>query len=258
MNTMSLSIGYATCALRIYDPLVYTFFRSLYTEKVLHQTPRVCVRVDIVEGKRHTIIDVSKKQITIAFPQKDKEYIVLFDMLRGAVSQFLPLVHTVLIHASVVVMNNKAYIFVGDTGAGKTTMRTLFARYPCYGDDTAVVSCAHGTCLAFPSPWYETSKQIYKGAGIPIAGIYFIYHGKKNIVTRCTTASAYMKIVKNLKHYLIQPYTVMTKGLPLFQRKDAVAITAMSETLARTVPCYMLGFTPNSLAIVDMILVHSQ
>jgi len=258
MNTMYIPVGTAFFALRIQDPAVYTFFQSLYQERGKGRTARVCVSVDIVRGKRNTVIDAAKKQIVLSFPSRDKEYGVLFDMLRGAVSQFLPLAHTMLLHASVVVMSGKAYIFVGDVGAGKTTIRTLLSQYPCYGDDTAVISFQKNKVLAFPSPWYETSKQIYLGPGAPIAGIYFISHTKKHVVKRVSTATSYIEVVKNLKHYLIKPYQVQTDGLLPFQTNAAVAISSLSETFVRTTPCYTLGFTPKSLAFLDMILVHSH
>ncbi len=258
MNTIYIPVGSAMCALHIHDPAVYAFFQSLYKEKINRHTARVCVSVDIVNGKRNTVIDTSKKRIVLSFPSRNKEYGVLFDMLRGAVSQFLPLANTILLHASVVVIRGKAYVFVGDIGAGKTTIRTLLSSHPCYGDDTAVISFQKGIGMAFPSPWYETSKQIYTGPGVAIAGIYVISHSKKNVVKKISVAAAYMQVVKNLKHYLIKPYQLKTTGLSSFQTNAAVAISSLSETLARGTPCWTLGFTPKSLAFLDMILVHSH
>jgi len=258
MNTMYLSIGNATCFLRIHEASVYDFFCSVYAKGAIRRTTRPCVTIDIITGELGTSIDGPNKRVMISFPQKITDYAVLFDMIRGAISQFLPFVDTILLHASVVVIKKKAYIFSGDVGVGKTTIMTLLSDYQSYGDDTAVISLRNGTVLAFPSPLYETSKCVYTGSRVPIAGIYFISHHKDNVVTRMPMSKAYMHVVKNLKHYLIKPYTIKKQGLASFQAKDAIAITSISEKVARHVPCYSLQFTNKNLAFLDLLLIHSN
>jgi hypothetical protein len=62
----------------------------------------------------------------------------------------------ILIHSSSSRSDNSAYIFVGKSGAGKTTtMRMLTNKYPPLGDDSSIIKKEGGNYYFYQTPFFE-------------------------------------------------------------------------------------------------------
>lgn len=95
---------------------------------------------------------------------------------------------TLLIHASIVENNNRAYIFLGASGRGKSTHSDLWTKHIAgsrlINDDNPVVRIAtDGTPTIYGSPW-SGKRPIYMNVHYPIGGMTAIEQEKENRIEK--------------------------------------------------------------------------
>jgi hypothetical protein len=85
------------------------------------------------------------------------------------------------LHASGVVLGGKSVLFVGDSGAGKTTLARLYERYargtPILSDDRIAVCRKRGRFSGFGTPWHG-SGRFASPEGRPLGAIFFLSHAE--------------------------------------------------------------------------------
>ena len=95
---------------------------------------------------------------------------------------------TLLAHSSVVENNNRAYMFLGTSGRGKSTHSDLWVKHikgsTLINDDNPVIRIAHdGTPTVYGSPW-SGKRPIYKNVHYPIGGLAAIGQSKENSIRK--------------------------------------------------------------------------
>ncbi len=253
MQTFHIPIAGTAFDIQTDEAEIIRFISNVYASSqlpILKNDPLTTITISY--GPAHITVDITKKMALILTPEKSPNLPLVFDMVRSGVSQFLPLHDALLLHASVVVSDNQAYIFSGPVGAGKSTIRKLLNAKPCYGDDTAVLKRETHGWVAYPSPLYESSQRVYEGKKVPIKGIYFIYQNK-NQLTRLPLSTAYIEVVRGLKHYLNDPFTIHSTGVNNLEKHVTNVTNDLCEQIARSIPCYSLGFSNNNLAFWDLV-----
>ena len=90
----------------------------------------------------------------------------------------------VMLHASCVEYEGKAYLFSARSGTGKSTHTHLWLKYlpgsRIINDDKPAIRCVDGVYYAYGTPWSgKTDESV--NIGIPIAGITFLSRGENNI-----------------------------------------------------------------------------
>src|SRR3989475_11859333 len=89
------------------------------------------------------------------------------------------------VHAcGVVAPNGQGYLFVGQSGAGKTTMARLWQKAKAGGimilsDDRIILRKSNGTVWMYGTPWHGEA-ELASAAHAPLAGIYLLRHGTSN------------------------------------------------------------------------------
>jgi len=97
------------------------------------------------------------------------------DYLLGSVLAFvLRLRGTVPLHASAIVVDERAIVFAGSPGAGKSTTAAAFALlgYPVLSDDIVVIADEGGVMMAHPSHghlsvWPDTAQGLFAKESLP-------------------------------------------------------------------------------------------
>lgn len=90
---------------------------------------------------------------------------------------YLALNNGIIVHASGLNINGEGVLFLGDSGAGKSTIAEFFVNH--YGmdsilcDDRMILRYCDGQWLAFGSPWHGTYNH-YTTHGVPLKAMYFI------------------------------------------------------------------------------------
>lgn len=90
----------------------------------------------------------------------------------------------VMLHASCVEYEGKAYLFSARSGTGKSTHTHLWLKYlpgaRIINDDKPAIRCIDGKFYAYGTPWSgKTDESVNEG--VPIAGITFLSRGENKI-----------------------------------------------------------------------------
>lgn len=144
------------------------------------------------------------RQATLFVPQKMVE--TNSTCIRAALDTSLMLIYafatatkqTLLFHSSTVVWNNKAYMFLGKSGTGKSTHTRLWLKYiegtHLLNDDNPVVRIApDGTPMVCGSPW-SGKTPCYKNEVYPIGGIVKLNQYPENKIRALSVLEAYAVI----------------------------------------------------------------
>ena len=102
---------------------------------------------------------------------------------------------TLLMHSSVVENKNRAYMFLGASGRGKSTHSDLWTRHidgsRLINDDNPVVRLApDGTPHVYGSPW-SGKRPVYMDVHYPIGGITAIEQAKENSIAKENIPTAF-------------------------------------------------------------------
>lgn len=146
------------------------------------------------------------------------------------------------IHASGVVdTQGKGYLFVGQSGAGKTTMARLWGDelgIKVLGYDRIILRKMDNTMWMYRTPW-QSEPMSASSACVPLKAIYILEKAQKNEVISQTPTKSITRL--------------FACSFPPFYNPDALNFTlGFLEDVARDVPCYALKFTPDK-SVVEFI-----
>lgn len=103
------------------------------------------------------------------------------------------------LHAAGVEIEHKGYLFLGDSGAGKSTIAGFFedelGGERVYSDDRIIVRDHGGQWLMHGSPWHGTLARI-KPASLPLGGFCFIEQDSVHRVKRLSRSEALAKLAQ--------------------------------------------------------------
>ena len=143
-----------------------------------------------------------------------------------------------LAHAAGMVRSGKAFIFPGVSEAGKSTFSRLLRESRCgkvLSDERMIVRGINGVMHAFGTPWAGTAGIARNGSG-PLAGIFFLKHGKNNRIEKLDAASAADRLLPMI-------------SIPWYDIEVVAPIIAFAKKVFAVVPAYELSFTPDHSAV---------
>lgn len=107
----------------------------------------------------------------------------------------LSVVHlkTVAIHSSSIVYQNNAFLYLGESGTGKSTHTRLLCQYladaELLNDDSPILRVIHGRCFVYGSPW-SGKTQCYKQKRALLAGVVKLCQAPKNLLEQLSLHKA--------------------------------------------------------------------
>lgn len=147
----------------------------------------------------------------------------------------------VLLHASAVRDGERGLLFSGVSGAGKSTMASLWDGRPgvtVLSDDRVIVREWDGRFWAYGTPWHG-SARISSPEAVPLDSIYVLRHAGENRVASLQPLDTASRL--------------LVRSFPTFWDSEGMVFTLrFLANLCQRVPCYDLGFTPGE-RIVDLI-----
>ncbi len=157
---------------------------------------------------------------------------------------------TLLIHASAVVFNGRAYLFQGKSGTGKSTHARLWvqniAGANLLNDDNPVIRfTADGTATAYGSPW-SGKTPCYRNAFAPVGAFVRIVRAKENALHRLAPLNAYASLSTSV---FFMPF--LSDGLLEIRHKTV-------ERLIGTVCCCEMHCRPDADAALTCMKAVSQ
>lgn len=147
---------------------------------VYSQLPEVFIRVR--EKKTYMIFyeEIQRRRIRTFYHISDAQFILI---LRRVIQKLLASKGGVMIHASGVLIKNKAYIFTGSSGAGKSTaMQFLASKYTAIADDSVIIKRESGEFFLYQTPFKEAQEWVIKKLGkYQLGGIFAL---EKSLIDR--------------------------------------------------------------------------
>jgi len=148
----------------------------------------------------------------------------------------------VLLHACGVSDHGRGLLFVGSSGAGKSTMAELWKNgegVTILSDDRVIVREEEGRFWAYGTPWHGDAR-LCSPESVPLEAIFLIRHGGENSIMRLEEAR---KVVSGL----------LVRSFPTFWKAEGMAFALeFLDRMSRGVPCYDLGFMPDK-SIVQLV-----
>ena len=145
---------------------------------------------------------------------------------------------TALFHSSVVSYQGKAYMFLGQSGTGKSTHSSLWLKYiegtELVNDDNPVVRIIDGVARVYGSPW-SGKTPCYRNVVYPVGGIVKLDQAPYNEIKRLKGVKAYAVIVPSISG-------------KRWDKKIAEGLHETENLLVQLVPVWHLDCLPDEAA----------
>jgi len=144
----------------------------------------------------------------------------------------------VLVHGCGLIYQGKGILFIGSSGAGKTTIANLWKAVPdttILSDDRLILRKKEGQVWVYGTPWHGTAN-LASPQGVPVERIFLIRHNAKNAVVQ------------------LPPTQIATElfvcSFPTFWNPVGLAYTLQFlGEIAESVSSYALEFTPDQTTV---------
>lgn len=146
-----------------------------------------------------------------------------------------------LLHACCVDDSGAGYLFLGESGAGKSTMANLWDKEKgatVLSDDRVLVSLNDRGLIAYGTPWHGTEKYAVN-AGVPVKKIFFIRHAYKNALSMVNGVTAASELVRNA-------------FLPFWDRERMEYSTEFLIQVSQSARLFSFGVYPDR-KIIDLV-----
>jgi len=143
----------------------------------------------------------------------------------------------VMMHSSCVLADGKVMLFVGMSGAGKTTLGRLWREYGgiLLNDERNLLLPNGRGVTAGASPWHGEENQVNPATG-PLAAVFFLNQAPSNTLRA-------MELSESLPRMLTAAF------VPVFIPDGAAATLEACAAVLEAVPAYELNFTPDVRAV---------
>jgi len=218
-------------------PPIWALYRQNGTSiiKIQHESP------DLV---RTLVLQPPIEKADLYFTEKSPRFM---DPFFGPTLELL-MVHTLaegkgaIIHACGISLNGKGILFVGESGAGKSTMAKMWDQetgVDVLSDDRNIVRKKGDQFWTFGTPWHGEAK-FASPESVILERIFFLRHGKENAINEIKGS---------------HPVSLfLTTSFPPYWDSDGMVYTLeMLTDLTAQVPCQELTFRPDR-STIDFVL----
>ena len=146
-----------------------------------------------------------------------------------------------LIHAAGINFKGKGYVFLGRSGAGKTTLSKQFIQKnycDLLSDDRVIVRKIDDQFKVFGTPW-PGEGGITSNRSLPLSGMFFLSHGDSNRIEELSPQNALEKLLPVV-------------SIPWYDSGIMTEILSFCEVLISRIPVYALHFRPDT-GVVNML-----
>ena len=168
---------------------------------------------------------------------------------------------TTAMHASATLYRNRALLFLGESGTGKSTHSRLWRENipgaELLNDDSPILGCRRGEIRVWRSPW-SGKESCYRNESYPVAAFVRLVQSSQNRIRRLVPVEALGALLPSAPPALIRDAGVCDAicsllgdavvRVPVYRlecRPDAEAARLVWHTIFGTVPSEC-GFTPGS------------
>lgn len=154
-----------------------------------------------------------------------------------------------MLHSSAIELEGRAYLFSGDSGAGKSTHTGLWQQVfgsaaQIFNDDKPALRLVEGVWYAYGTPW-SGKNGINQNKRVPLAGICFMKKANHNAIRRLSHQEAMTRIVRQTMRrfssvenldLMLQQLEALVQRIPVYElenRPEPEAARLSYETMRR-------------------------
>lgn len=166
------------------------YYKGFITKKKLSEVHATIHFIERLGMEIMSIKQSQKKFINFYELNSKKEIISFYQIgiyqisiiLREIIQKLLADNHGFILHASASLFKNKAYIFLGKSGAGKSTsMRLLHDKYKALADDGIIIKKEKGGDYLYQTPFIDKEAWVNKTSiRYKIGPLFFLNKSEKN------------------------------------------------------------------------------
>ena len=152
----------------------------------------------------------------------------------------------VIIHGCGIEKDGEGILFVGESGAGKSTIANLWNReggIEILSDDRIIVRKIGDKFRMYGTPWHGES-QFVSPRGVALKKMYFLRHGAHNEIQPLNGAAPVQQLLQ-------------CSFPPFWDAKGMEFALELFSQLSAEVPCYQLEFKPDR-SVIDFLLMNNQ
>ena len=146
-----------------------------------------------------------------------------------------------VVHACAVDYRGQGWLFLGTSGAGKTTLANLWREesgVTLLSDDRVIIRDMGDSYRIYGTPWHGTAG-IALPQSVPLSRIFFLAHDHENRLTPVQHADAASRI--------------LVRCFPTFWDAEGMNYTlGLCERLSARIPSHELGFVPDK-RVIEML-----
>ena len=158
-----------------------------------------------------------------------------------SIDAFLRIVHTLvlaklggfLLHSASAVRNGKAFLFAGESGAGKTTISRLAPPdVTLLTDEMSYIRQRDDAYVAFGTPFTGELVQAGENTSAPVAALYLLHQGPENRIERLAIAEAGRGLLANILFFAEDPelvHSMFRAGCDFVGRVPVYKLTFMPD-----------------------------
>lgn len=147
-----------------------------------------------------------------------------------------PAYGSLFLHGTGLRIRNKGYLFLGRSGAGKSTVARLAGKHAVLSDDGIIVSRDRGKWRVSPAPLMQTTGSLRNkhSASYKLSGVYFLRQAPRTKLMRIAPAKTLSEILKYYVHFF--------RFFDIIRSEKTFNI---SRVLAGDLTCYRMDFQKN-------------
>jgi hypothetical protein len=184
---------------------------------------------DLKSGDLYLTGDTPEDIDPLGYPLNQVLWIILLSQGRG-----------LLFHACGIDDGERGYLFLGNSGDGKSTTAKLWfdQGITVLNDDRIIVRENKGKLWMYGTPWHGDFKE-HSSHGLRIRKLFFLRQGRKNSSRVKSGAEAVSML--------------LARSFPPFWDKEGMAFTVeFCQRLVSEIPCYELTFVPDA-GMIDFV-----
>lgn len=189
----------------------------------------------IANGRMHLSMDLKQARLSLE-GNEIEQWLTFNTAMNFCFLLSTACLNTVLAHSSCVTYKDKAYLFLGKSGTGKSTHSRMWLNalegVVLMNDDHPVIRIGeNGQAIAYGSPW-SGKTRCYKNMQAPIGGIIRISRAPYNKARRLSVIESYASLMTS--------FSGMTWEKDLADGRDRTI-----QGIIRSVPCWVMECLPD-------------
>lgn len=224
----------------VWANLIKNKYRNFVTDKKADFT--ITIETSKKKNVHFTVHYVSDKEYMLCMPDSMKSFRQFNFICKTICASYLLNHSGAILHASSVAYKNKAVLFAGKEGNGKSTIVKLIPEYTVLNDDFAIIRKVKNVWSLFSSPFYETNPFPKEKKVMLIDRIYFLKQSDISISAPVDQGESLVRIMPLTLTPLSFIPAIWIDFPKSYRGMIGERMFEAARDVSVSIPCYVLKF----------------